>query len=162
MLNIYKRKIKNEIKESLKTVYKQTILYSGQDKNQIKVNLYFVNKSNIKLINKNTREINKVTDVLSFPYFDLKIGEVIADKKYILEKDPEDNKYLLGEIFICNSVAKKQAKAFNHSYKREVAFLLTHGLLHLLGYDHIEEIDRVLMEKVQQEILSKCDIGRDK
>ena len=69
---------------------------------------------------------------------------------------------MLGDIFICCDVAKKQAKAYNHSLKREYAFLFLHGLLHLFGYDHMNEEDEKEMFRLQDEILNNLDIRRNK
>ena len=98
------------------------------------VSVIFVNSEEIHSMNKQYRDIDRPTDVLSFEEY-------------------EDD--YLGEIFICEEKVYEQAISYNHSNEREFAFLLTHGLLHLLGYDHIEKDDEVIMFQKQDELLNK-------
>jgi probable rRNA maturation factor len=114
----------------------------------IKYNLYVVSKDFIHDLNLNTRGVDKATDVLSYPNTEIKVGEVIDFDRFKLDIDPMDNSLLIGEIFICNEVAKAQAKKYNHSYRREFCFLFLHGVLHCLGYDHIEKEDEKLKYKL--------------
>lgn len=146
-----------EIEKVLLTAMK----HLHQPLKQTRFNLYFVSEKRIRELNKEQRNIDKVTDVLSFPFTDIKAGEVVDFDKYKLDIDPANNTLLLGEIVICNKRAKEQAQKFGHSYLREVCFLFLHGVLHCLGYDHIEEKDRIVMEKLQNDILNKCDITRE-
>ncbi|HOP65852.1 MAG TPA: rRNA maturation RNase YbeY [Bacilli bacterium] len=103
----------------------------------------FVGKRYIKKINHKYRHINKVTDVISFAFLDS------CDKV---------NTNMLGDIFICIPKMKYQAKKYHHSEKRELSFLALHGLLHLLGYDHIKKSDEVKMFALQDEILKELNI----
>lgn len=157
-------KVKNldySVIKAIENVSLTALKMLNQPIKQIGINVYFVSEKSIREINKVQRGIDKVTDVLSFPMLDLKVGEIIdfdSNKMYI---DPYNNTLLVGEIIICNQVAVKQAKKYGHSYLREVCFLFLHGLLHCLGYDHIEESDRVVMESMQTKILNKCNITRD-
>lgn len=98
------------------------------------VSLILVDSEEIHSMNKQYRNIDRPTDVLSF------------------EEYEED---YLGEIFICEEKVYEQAQSYNHSNEREFVFLLTHGLLHLLGYDHIEKEDEEVMFKKQDELLNK-------
>ena len=163
MLNIYSKirtfdsSILNDLNEVLTTTFKVL----KQPIKDVKYNLYVVSKDYIHELNLSERGVDRATDVLSFPYTDIKAGETINIDKYKIDIDPMDNKLLLGELFICNEVAKAQAKKYNHSYRREFCFLFLHGVLHCLGYDHIEESDRVVMEELQNKILNKCKITRD-
>ena len=91
-------------------------------------------------MNLDFRNIDRPTDVLSF-------------------EEQEDD--YLGEIFICDEKVYEQAQSYGHSNEREFAFLLTHGLLHLLGYDHIEKEDEVIMFKKQDELLNKTTYRRN-
>ena len=100
----------------------------------------------IKQLNKEYRNVDKVTDVLSFPL--------------MTEDDFNDDFIDLGDIVICKEVAKLQAKKYNHSYIREVCFLSLHGLLHLLGYDHIEKDEEKIMTDLQKEILQDLKVNR--
>ncbi len=163
MLNVYSKirtfddTIVNDLKEVLKTTFKVL----GQPIKDVKYNLYIVSKKFIHELNLSERGVDRATDVLSFPYTDIMAGEIIDLNKYKLDIDPMDNSLLIGELFICNEVAKSQAKKYNHSYRREFCFLFLHGVLHCLGYDHIEESDRAVMEELQNKILNKCKITRD-
>ena len=140
---------------------KTTFKLLGQPAKNIKYNLYVVSKAFIHDLNLSARGVDRATDVLSFPNTDIKVGEVLDFDKFKFDIDPMDNSLLVGEIFICNEVAKMQAKKYNHSYRREFCFLFLHGVLHCLGYDHIDENDRVIMEEIQRKILNKCKITRD-
>ena len=163
MLNIYSkiRTFDDSIISDLKEVIKTAFKLLGQPTKNIKYNLYVVSKAYIHDLNLTTRGVDRATDVLSFPTTDIKAGEVLDLDNYKLDIDPMDNSLLVGEIFICNEVAKRQAVKYNHSYRREFCFLFLHGVLHCLGYDHIDENDRVIMEEMQNKILNKCKITRD-
>lgn len=101
----------------------------------------FVNNDEIREINKKYRNIDEVTDVLSFVNDDLETKS-------------------LGDIFIAVERAKEQATKYRHSNKREFAFLAVHGYLHLIGYDHETKEDEILMFELQEEILKKAKIER--
>ena len=163
MLNVYSkiRTFDDSIVDDLKEVLKTTFKFLGQPIKDVKYNLYIVSKNFIHELNLQERGVDRATDVLSFPYTDIKMGEIIDLDKFKLDVDPMDNSLLVGELFICNEVAKRQAVKYNHSYRREFCFLFLHGVLHCLGYDHIEETDRIVMEDLQNKILNKCKITRD-
>ncbi|MCQ2796012.1 MAG: rRNA maturation RNase YbeY [Bacilli bacterium] len=109
------------------------------------IDLDFVSASKIKQINKQYRNINKETDVLSFAFLELKKGEV-----KIKSKQPQ----FLGEIIISTHKIEAQAKEFKHSFTYELAYLYLHGLLHLLGYDHVHnEKEKKIMFSLEDKIL---------
>lgn len=147
--------------KALEKVLKTSMKYLNQPLKQTAFNVYFVSEKKIRELNKEQRNIDKVTDVLSFPFTDINVGEIVDFDKYSLDIDRTNNTLLLGEIVICNQRAKEQAIKYGHSYLREVCFLFLHGVLHCLGYDHIEESDRVVMEELQNKILNKCNITRE-
>ena len=120
-----------------------------QDKNLF-VNVLFTNSKNIKEINYSHRNINQETDVLSFPMFSRE--EIENIKGEYLD--------VLGDIIISIEVVKKQAEEYNHSFKRELAYMLVHGFYHLIGYDHINEDDKILMRKNEEKILEALEILR--
>ena len=103
------------------------------------MNIVFMTKEQIQEMNRTYRNIDKVTDVISFP-------------------DQEDN--YIGDIFICLDRAKEQAIDYGHSNEREIGFLAVHGYLHLLGYDHHSEADEKNMFAKQEEILKKASLER--
>ncbi len=163
MLNVYSkiRTFDNTIVSDLKEVLKTAFKFLGQPVKDVKYNLYIVSKDYIHDLNLSSRGVDRATDVLSFPNLDIKAGEIIDINNFKIDIDPMDNSLLIGELFICNEVAKRQAVKYNHSYRREFCFLFLHGVLHCLGYDHIDENDRKIMETLQTEILNKCKITRD-
>lgn len=110
-------------------------------------NIVIVDNEKIKDINKTYRGKDTETDVISFAF------EEVEDIKYT------DFRFL-GEIYISIDKAKSQALEYGHSLKREICFLTVHGLLHLLGYDHIEEADRVVMRGLEEEILDSYEAKR--
>lgn len=109
--------------------------------------LMFVGTKKIKDLNTKYRNKNKVTDVISLAY-----------NKPFLYQSKDIN--ILGEIYIAYDVAIKQAKKYNHSLKREICFLVLHGLLHLIGYDHMNLEDEKKMFGLQELILEKANIKR--
>lgn len=163
MLNIYPnvRNFDDSLIEDVNTVFDTAFKVLGYSKKGIKFNLYVVSNNAIHELNLSERGVDRATDVLSFPYTNLHVGEKLNIDDYKYDIDSADNTLLLGEIFICNTIAKRQAVKYGHSYKREFCFLFLHGLLHCLGYDHIEESDRIVMEEAQNKILNKCKITRD-
>ena len=114
-------------------------------KKQAEVSVSIVDEKEIKKLNKDFRGINKVTDVLSFP-----IGDT----------NPETKEIVLGDIVLCADKVIAQANAYGHSRKRELAFLTCHSMLHLLGYDHIDDKEREEMEELQKTILDKLGYTR--
>lgn len=163
MLNVYSkiRTFDNTIVSDLKEVLKTAFKFLGQPVKDVKYNLYVVSKDYIHDLNLSSRGVDRATDVLSFPNLDIKAGEIIDINNFKIDIDPMDNSLLVGELFICNEVAKRQAVKYNHSYRREFCFLFLHGVLHCLGYDHIDENERMIMEELQNKILNKCKITRD-
>ena len=113
----------------------------------VEFNIIFVDREKIHEINREYRNIDRETDVISFA----------------LEDDPdiELDHRILGDIYICIEKAYEQAEEYGHSRLREIAFLMIHGLLHLLGYDHMEKEDEVVMFSKQEEILNEFGIRRD-
>lgn len=127
-----------------------------EDFSRVVVSVNFVSEDEIQTLNKKFREIDRVTDVLSFPNLNKSVGQSLSE----FENEMFDGTLFLGDIVICKKQAKRQAKEFGHSQKREICFLALHGLLHLLGYDHIEKADERLMNKTAEEILSAFGVNR--
>lgn len=101
------------------------------------INVLVTNDAGIQTINRTSRNLDKPTDVLSFPMFDLSAGNPPEDWSEYM--DPETNMVPLGDMCISLERAIAQAKEFGHSAKREVGYLTIHSMLHLLGYDHLDE-----------------------
>ena len=123
------------------------------------VEFLFVDGEEIRRLNRETRNIDKVTDVLSFPTLDGIKGQAIRAKDYPFEID-EDGVLLIGSIVVCTQRAKEQAEEYGHSYNRELHYLLVHGIMHCLGYDHMEEDEKAEMREKEEFILGKLGITR--
>ena len=129
---------------------------------EAEVNLTLTDNEGIHAINKEFREIDRPTDVLSFPMLDY---ETPGDFSFLEEEDnndfnPDTGEVLLGDIIISVDKVIEQAESFGHSIEREYAFLITHSMLHLFGYDHMEEDEAKVMEEKQKDILNKMNILR--
>lgn len=123
------------------------------------VEISFVGEEEIRRLNRELRAMDKVTDVLSFPALDLERGQAIKKADYPFEID-EEGKLLLGSIAICIKRAKEQAEEYGHSYERELHYLIVHGIMHCLGYDHMEENDKAQMREQEEKILNQLGITR--
>ncbi len=118
----------------------------------LEICISIVGKERIKELNRDFRNIDKATDVLSFPSFDFPDG---ADKNEVILSDVHNLQMpYLGDVVLCFDVAKKQAYDYGHSLERELAFLTVHSVLHLLGYDHMEEEEEMEMRQKQRDIIS--------
>lgn len=122
--------------------------------------IVFLDKSEIRSLNARTRQIDAVTDVLSYPALDGILGKKICAADFPYDFD-ENGAIFLGSIAICTDVAKTQAEEYNHSYERELNYLAVHGLCHLLGYDHMREEDKLLMREKEEKILLKMGLARE-
>lgn len=125
------------------------------------INVLVTNDEGIHAINKASRNIDKPTDVLSFPMFALEAGNPPADWAEYL--DPETGMCPLGDMCICLERAKAQAKEFGHSTRREIGYLTIHSMLHLLGYDHLDEGEEKAKMRAREEAIASTirGMGRD-
>lgn len=133
-----------ELSELIEKVIDASFQYEGIEK--INVSVLICDDQEIHRLNKQFRDMDKPTDVLSFPMYD--------DEGNL---DPDE----LGDIVISLERAKLQAEEYGHSLTREVAFLTAHSMLHLFGYDHIDDAEREEMFEKQEEILNKLGVTRD-
>ena len=124
----------------------------GEDEVELTVTL--TDGETIREINKEHRGIDSETDVLSFPLWDRRAGE----EPFI---NPDTDAIMLGDIIISIPRMKEQAEEYGHSERRELAYLCIHGVLHLLGYDHIEENDKTEMRGKEEELLSALRLTRE-
>lgn len=125
------------------------------------VSLLLTMDDEIHEMNQNFREIDRATDVLSFPMIEYEEpGEFdfLEDDDYAF--DPESGELVLGDIVISKEKVIAQAEEYGHSIRREYAFLIAHSMLHLMGYDHMEDDERAVMEQKQSEILAELGITR--
>lgn len=128
---------------------------------EAEIGLTLVDNRSIHLINKEFRQIDAPTDVLSFPMIEY---EKAGKFDFLEERDdcfnPESGELMLGDIIISLDKVEEQAAAYGHSVTREYAFLIAHSMLHLMGYDHIDEAEAAEMEKRQSQILEGLGITR--
>ncbi len=119
----------------------------------------FVSEDEIKQLNNAHRGIDRVTDVLSFPTLDGHRNTAVKKCKHLLDV-VDDGSVFLGSIAVCVKRAEEQAKEYGHSETRELTYLICHGLLHLFGYDHIIESDKVEMRALEEKIMNNLGILR--
>lgn len=147
-----------ETKALIVKVYDTATSYLGAE--ACDIDLSFIGAERIRELNRDFRSVDKVTDVLSFPTIDkIKLPLKVADYPY--DTDYDTGRVQLGSIVICKKQLQKQAKEYGHSEVREAAYLTLHGILHLLGYDHIIDADKVKMRETEERILAYLDIGRE-
>lgn len=134
---------------------------AGQKPRKIQVCVEFVYDEEMHALNKEKRNIDASTDVLSFPNLTEQFNKEINAKNFPDDVNPENGKVMLGDIVINLNRAEEQAGSFGHSLTREIGYLLVHGLLHLMGYDHIDELDAKLMFAQTEKVLAKYKLKRD-
>ena len=122
---------------------------------KLSIELDFVSPEEIQ-----TRGVDRVTDVLSFPYLDGVKGQVIRREDFGDDIDDETDSVLIGSVCINPERAKEQAEEYGHSLKREVCYLALHGFLHCFGFDHVEKADEEEMTALANEIMDSLDIKR--
>lgn len=153
MIEVFYDEIDDLKEENLIRSVIECVLKEEKIKKNLDVYVTLTNNENIRKINAEHRNIDKATDVLSFPMFDKnEIPNLREDDK------TED---ILGDIIVSIEKVKEQAEEYGHSFQRELAYLITHGMLHLLGYDHIIEEEKVVMRKREEEILGILNITRE-
>lgn len=122
------------------------------------IDISIVGRETIRSLNLEHRAVDRVTDVLSFPSVEIKWP--ICPCSYDGEIDPETGKLFLGDIMICKSKIREQAKEFGHSELRELVYLSVHGMLHLFGFDHMTAEDEEEMLSHQKAIMEDLGISR--
>lgn len=129
---------------------------------EAEVNLTLTDDNGIHQINKEFRQIDRPTDVLSFPMLSYTVSGDFAflDAEDSSDFNPDTGEAMLGDIVISVDKVLEQAENYGHSIEREYAFLITHSMLHLFGFDHMEEEEAKVMETKQKEILQKMNILR--
>ena len=125
----------------------------------LEINVLVTDDESIRMINAANRNIDKATDVLSFPMFDLTAGNPPQDWTDYL--DPDTGLCPLGDMAISLERAKEQASSFGHSLKREVGYLTIHSMLHLLGYDHLHEGPQKAQMRAREEYIAKTIPGME-
>lgn len=124
------------------------------------VEFIFTDEEEIRRLNRELRSTDRVTDVLSFPALDGIKGKALKRRDYPCDVDDEGNLFV-GSIAVCKKRAAEQAEEYGHSYRRELNYLLVHGIMHCLGYDHMTEEEKSEMREKEECILGKMGITRD-
>lgn len=125
--------------------------FGKEDNFECEISVSIVTNEEIQKLNKEFRNIDRATDVLSFPQLSFEEEEVLDYN--------ENDEVILGDIVISIDKAKEQAEEYGHSLEREIAFLTVHSMLHLMGYDHMETEEEIEMRQKQTEILQKAGFG---
>lgn len=139
------------IDEVLKECYREEKL----DNSKLTIQITLTTPENIRKLNKEYRNIDKETDVLSFPMFE----KEEIDLKVKNQDFPYED--ILGDMVISIPRVEEQAKEYGHSFKRELSYMVVHSFYHLMGYDHMEENDKKLMRQKEDVILNRLNITRD-
>lgn len=124
------------------------------------VEFIFTDEEEIRRLNRELRSTDRVTDVLSFPALDGIKGKALKRRDYPCDVDDEGNLFV-GSIAACKKRAAEQAEEYGHSYRRELNYLLVHGIMHCLGYDHMTEEEKSEMREKEECILGKMGITRE-
>ena len=133
--------------ELIEQVIGQAFIEEKIDNINLYINIILTDPENIRKINKEYRNIDKATDVLSFPMFEKEeLDAKIANNDF----EHED---VLGDIVISIERVKGQAQEYGHSFERELAYMVVHGFYHLMGEDHIEENDKLIMREKEEKVL---------
>lgn len=144
---------------------KQLIVCAAEDMGcpyELEVSVTMVTKEAIHEMNRQYRQVDRATDVLSFPMMEYDSPADFSGKSFMdtLSVSPETKELILGDIVLCPEVIHEQAEEYGHSERREFSFLVIHSMLHLFGYDHIQEDERSEMERVQKRIMEQLKIYR--
>lgn len=140
------RKIEESIIKNIEIAIGEVLKYEKESMDS-EISISFVEKEEIKELNREYRNIDEVTDVLSFP----------IEEDFLFEQGPK----LLGDVIISVEKAAEQSIEYNHSFEREMVYLTVHSIFHLLGYDHIEEEDKEIMRKKEKYVMNILNINRE-
>ena len=145
---------KEEYKNVIEKVLSQCFKEEKLEDSKLCVTVTLTTPKTIQEINKQYRNIDRATDVLSFPMFE----KDELDSK--IQENDFENEDILGDIVVSVEKVNEQAIEYGHSFERELSYMIVHGFYHLMGYDHIKEDDKKVMRKKEENILRKLDITR--
>ncbi len=153
------------LEEDIAVLVAREVLKQENGPENVQINLLITDNEGIREFNRQYRDIDRETDVLSFPNLDFERAAdfSVADNPELAADyyDPESGELILGDIIISAEKVFSQSEEYGHGIKREFAFLIAHSMLHLCGYDHMEEDEAKDMEKRQEAVLNKLGITRD-
>lgn len=146
---------KKEYEKVISKVLEQCFKEEKIEDSKLYITITLTTPENIRKVNKEFRNIDKETDVLSFPMFEKEeLDNMIKNKKFEYED-------VLGDIIISIDKVERQAEEYGHSFERELSYMVVHGFYHLMGYDHIEEEDKKVMRAKEEEVLNELGIKRE-
>ena len=145
----------DEYEKTIRKVITECFKEEKLENSKLYISITLTTPENIHKINKQYRNVDKETDVLSFPMFE---KEELEQK---IAKNDFEHEDILGDVVISIEKVKEQAVEYGHSFEREFAYMLVHGFYHLMGYDHIKEDDKVLMRAKEEKVLNKLGITRE-
>jgi len=157
----------DEYEKTIKKVVDKCFEVENLQNTNLYMSITLTNPEEIKTINKQYRNINKATDVLSFPMFEKEELDTMvqdsAKKDQVDDTENDENQVrdILGDIVISIQKVQEQAKEYGHSFERELSYMVVHGFYHLMGYDHMVEDDKKQMREKEENILEKLNISRD-
>ena len=144
----------DEYEKTISKVLKECYKTEKLPEDKLLVSITLTNPENIRKLNKEYRNIDKSTDVLSFPMFE---KEEIDN---MVESGIWDYNDILGDMVISIEQVEKQAKEYGHSFERELSYMVVHGFYHVMGYDHIKEEDKIIMRPKEEYVLGNLGITR--
>ena len=144
-----------EFEEIIKKVIEQCFKEEKLENSKLNISITLTTPENIRKINKEYRNVDNETDVLSFPIFE----KEELDKKVLNNNFEYED--ILGDIVISIKRVEEQAKEYGHSFERELSYMVVHGFYHLMGYDHIKEQDKLVMRSKEEKVLTKLGITRE-
>ncbi len=145
---------KKEYEELIEKVLKKCFEIENIEDKNFYMSIILTTPAEIRKLNKEYRNIDRETDVLSFPMYEKEELETVKKQK-------QEWKDTLGDIVISIERVEEQAKEYGHSFEREFAYMLVHGFYHIMGEDHIEEEDKKIMRAKEENVLSKLNIVRE-
>lgn len=146
---------KREYEKIVKKVLTQCFKEEQLENTKLSITIILTTPENIRKINKEYRNVDKATDVLSFPIFEKdELSQKLQENDFVYED-------MLGDIMISMERVKEQAEEYEHSFEREFSYMLVHGFYHLMGYDHIQEEDKKIMRPKEEKILKDLKMDRD-
>lgn len=145
---------KKEYEELIEKVLKKCFEVENIEDKNFYMSIILTTPAEIRKLNKEYRNIDRETDVLSFPMYEKEELETVKKQK-------QEWKDTLGDIVISIERVEEQAKEYGHSFEREFAYMLVHGFYHLMGYDHIKEEDKAIMRPKEEKVLKRLGITRE-
>ena len=152
-MNIYfdeGQAVSDEIRRKMEQAAVYAVQLENLDEQRCELSVTFVDLDEIHELNKIHRGVDSPTDVLSFAQFE-----------DVCEEAPEEGEICLGDVVICRDKAAQQAEEFGHSFEREILYLFVHSVLHLLGYDHMEDDEKRVMRTREEKIMEHIDVLRE-